>query len=111
LSDQQNIYNYVVGLGVPFVVTKNQIEDTITGLPVGVGLIWGNPSTDLYRVYAEMTSITNTVRVRYDIDFTIDLGSGPHVVRFSVDEVIQIPAAPGPWQSINTPYICDDLNF
>ena len=111
LSTLDTLYNYVVGLGVPFNVTKNQIEDVTTGLPIGTPLIWGNPSTDFYRVYCSFPSIINSVRVRYDIEFYYDAGSGPHLIRLSVDEVIVIPAAPGPWTPIQAPYICDDLDF
>jgi hypothetical protein len=111
LSTQDTLLNYVVGLGATYTVTKNQIEDTVTGLPVGIGLVWGNPSTDSYRVYSRMGSIINTVRVRYDIEFYYDAGSGPHLIRLSVDEVVQIPAAPGPWTAIQSSYTCTDLDF
>jgi hypothetical protein len=111
LSDLTVLYAYVVSLSVPFAVTVNQVEDPVSGLPIGSGLIWGNPSIDPARVYVSIPTAITSARLRYEIEFTIDLGSGPHLVRLSVNEVIAAPVSPGPWDPVPVLVSCLDTDF
>ena len=103
-------YVALISLG-NYTIIKNEFTDVLTGTPIGTNLVWGNPSSDNYRVYARFNSSVASVRYSYQIEFIYDAGDGDHVLRLTIDEILNRPPPGQSWIFVEVPFSCVDVTF